>query len=235
MCARPTLSDVRTDEAAPERLSRRERKVLETREAILRAACELIESEGYEEATIERIAEAADVAPRTFFRYFPNKEAVLFAEFDAARAAMLDALRDHPRDVDVLEALASVLKRVSLEIDRRWDEFSWVREITSRHSLTLSHDRIIASQEVNAQLAEVIAERMEVDPAADPRPTAWAKSIMAAFGQAVLLGPHASPSGRTFDLFLEVLGSTIAALGRLQAAASAIADEDLAPLTTEGD
>lgn len=39
---------------------------------------------GYERTTIEQIADAADISPRTFFRYFPTKEdVVLWDEYDA--------------------------------------------------------------------------------------------------------------------------------------------------------
>lgn len=55
----------------------RERKKRRTREAVRLAAFELFEEHGYQNTTIEQIAEAADVSSRTFFRYFPNKTALL--------------------------------------------------------------------------------------------------------------------------------------------------------------
>ena len=48
----------------------RERKNARTREAITRAACELILERGFEGATIAQIAERADVAPRTVHTWF---------------------------------------------------------------------------------------------------------------------------------------------------------------------
>lgn len=199
--------------------SRRERKAIETRQAILRSARALFEQVGFEEATIERIAEDADIAPRTFFRYFPTKEALLFVELDAAREAVFKALDDRPADEDVLESLVVVLHHFASEIDRRWDEFAWVREITDAYRLDRSQERVIASQDIHLRVAEMLARRMGVDARVDPRPAAWAKAIMAAFGQAVLLGPESSPTGRTFDLFIDVLDSTVDALGRLSAIA----------------
>ncbi|MEW5812130.1 MAG: TetR family transcriptional regulator [Actinomycetota bacterium] len=58
----------------------RERKKRQTREAVRLAAFRLFEQFGYSETTVEQIAEAADVSPRTFFRYFPNKAALLIPD-----------------------------------------------------------------------------------------------------------------------------------------------------------
>lgn len=58
----------------------RERKKLRTRETVRREAFRLFERNGYAQTTVDQIAEAADVSPRTFFRYFPTKESVLFSD-----------------------------------------------------------------------------------------------------------------------------------------------------------
>jgi AcrR family transcriptional regulator len=58
----------------------RERKKIKTRDAIRRAAFRLINEQGYANTTVEQIADAADVSPRTFSRYFPAKEAVLLSD-----------------------------------------------------------------------------------------------------------------------------------------------------------
>lgn len=206
-------------------MSRRERKVAETRAAILCAAQRLISENGFEDTTIERIAEEADVAPRTFFRYFPTKEAVLFAELDSARDELLATLEQRPADEDVLESIAIVLHQFAEEIDQRWDQFSWVREVTDAYRLDRSADRVAASQVIHARAADVIAERLGVDQRTDARPGAWAKAIMGTFGQTVFLGPHASPTGRTFDLFIEMLESTAGALMEVSAVAQRIHDD----------
>jgi AcrR family transcriptional regulator len=65
MAGRPTLRD---------------RRRRQTAEEIERAAIALFERDGYAATTVERIAAAAGIAPRTFFRYFPTKEAVLFRD-----------------------------------------------------------------------------------------------------------------------------------------------------------
>lgn len=74
------------------RLSRTEQKA-RTRLAIQGAALDLFEAQGYHKTTIDQIADAAEIGRRTFFRYFPSKEAVLFGDGRvSAFDGMLDAL-----------------------------------------------------------------------------------------------------------------------------------------------
>lgn len=58
----------------------RERKRIRTRDTVRREAFRLFLARGYAQTTIDQIAEAADISPRTFFRYFPTKEQVLISD-----------------------------------------------------------------------------------------------------------------------------------------------------------
>ncbi|MFQ6101360.1 MAG: TetR/AcrR family transcriptional regulator [Anaerolineae bacterium] len=60
-----------------EKLPRRERKKRETRQRLMKAALRLFHEHGYNDTTVEQIAEVADVAKGTFFNYFKTKEAIL--------------------------------------------------------------------------------------------------------------------------------------------------------------
>lgn len=54
------------------------RKKAETKEKIFNTAVELFLQQGYDETTVEQIAEKADVAKGTFFNHFPTKDSILF-------------------------------------------------------------------------------------------------------------------------------------------------------------
>jgi AcrR family transcriptional regulator len=71
----------------------RERKKARTRAAIREHALRLFREQGYYATTIEQIADAAEVSPATFFRYFPTKEdVVLQDDIDVISLAALPAL-----------------------------------------------------------------------------------------------------------------------------------------------
>jgi AcrR family transcriptional regulator len=61
----------------------RERRRTRTRLMIQAEALRLFAEQGYTGTTVEQIADAAAISPRTFFRYFPTKEdVVLWDEYD---------------------------------------------------------------------------------------------------------------------------------------------------------
>jgi AcrR family transcriptional regulator len=78
-----------------------------SREAILDAALELFSEQGFDETTTEEVAERARVSPRTFFRYFPTKESVVFyRDFGLMRRfeSELQAQPDARSDFDAIRA-----------------------------------------------------------------------------------------------------------------------------------
>jgi AcrR family transcriptional regulator len=94
----------------------RERKKQKTKEAIQREAMRLFQEHGYEETTIEQIADAAEISPSTFFNYFPTKEdVVLYDRYDPMLASlMLARPSEEPPSLvmqHMFEALAGVLER----------------------------------------------------------------------------------------------------------------------------
>ncbi|MCB9646907.1 MAG: TetR family transcriptional regulator [Deltaproteobacteria bacterium] len=67
--------------------SLRAKNKLKKREALVEAAMALFEANGFEATTVDQIADAAEVSRRTFFRYFPCKEAVVFSDGEERLAA----------------------------------------------------------------------------------------------------------------------------------------------------
>ncbi|MGY4711013.1 TetR family transcriptional regulator [Mycolicibacterium sp. CBM1] len=84
----------------------RELKKQRTRATLVAAAIQLCIAQGYENTTVEQIAAAAEVAPRTFSRYFSSKEAVIVAVLDEVAADVATALSGQPPEITPYDALA---------------------------------------------------------------------------------------------------------------------------------
>jgi len=93
----------------------RERKKARTREALQAAAMTLFARKGFEGTTVEEIADACEVSPRTFFRYFPTKEDVLFADAAARRERLLAAIAERPLDEVAFAALRAAMQALAVD------------------------------------------------------------------------------------------------------------------------
>src|SRR5215212_4227071 len=76
---------------------------------LTKAALELFEEQGFENTSVVEIADRARVTTRTFFRYFPDKREVLFAESDRIRTALVQAILDAPDVAEPLQVVTTVL------------------------------------------------------------------------------------------------------------------------------
>ncbi|MEZ7239031.1 mycofactocin system transcriptional regulator [Rhodococcus sp. GXMU-t2271] len=80
-----------------------------SREGLSAIGIELFRTQGFDETSVDQIAEAARIARRTFFRYFPSKNAVPWGDFDAHLEQMRAHLDALPPEVPLAEALTSAM------------------------------------------------------------------------------------------------------------------------------
>jgi AcrR family transcriptional regulator len=89
-------------------MGRRERKKLETRARLHRAALKLFAQKGYHQTRISEITEAVDVSESTFFRYFESKEGVALEGLRRRAQAMVEAVCARPLHESPVEACLAV-------------------------------------------------------------------------------------------------------------------------------
>jgi AcrR family transcriptional regulator len=167
--------------------SLRERKKLATRRSLRRAALDLIAERGFAHVTVEDIAEAADVSPRTFFNYFPSKEAALFgAEPDEAAALRERVAREAPGE-PVLAALRTIVAsgveaRAAELAELGGDPADWLNRMKEfRTDPHLRAAQAAQMAKVERALVEGIAERLGTDPERDPYPGLLAAVVAGVF------------------------------------------------------
>ncbi len=159
----------------------RERKKRRTRAQIVNAALRLFAERGYQRTTVADIAAAADIAPRTFFAYFPSKEAVVFHQVDEDVTSLARTLRERREGENAMDAL----RRWIEEQFGRWDDETGadvaLRKRLCREEATLAQfDRAVMSR-----FEELLREAVAVDlgePADGLRPRLVAAAATAALG-----------------------------------------------------
>jgi mycofactocin system transcriptional regulator len=83
-----------------------------------RVALQLFAARGFDATTVEDIAEAAGISRRTFFRYYPSKNDVVWGDFDGLLAAMRSWLAGRPDGAGLLDSLVGAVVRFnSLPVD----------------------------------------------------------------------------------------------------------------------
>ncbi|EGJ74260.1 transcriptional regulator, TetR family [Streptomyces sp. LcepLS] len=185
----------RAHSPAPE--DRRRRKALRTREALARAAMELVLEEGLDSVTVEAIAERADVTRRTFSRYFSGKEeaALDFARADTERINA--ALRARPDHEPPLSAYRAAVADWLADPAHAWQDSPGYAGIfalvDSEPTMFAAFERVRV--EAQAESVRILATRLGVDPERDPRPAAVvgaAAGVLLAALRLWVRGGHAS-------------------------------------------
>jgi AcrR family transcriptional regulator len=198
----------------------RERKKQRTRDALVRAAVELFTSQGYDNTTVDAIAEAVDVSQRTFFRYFANKEEAALAVQEMTLERFVESVRERPAHEAPMEAL----RQAVLE---GWDTLNEVVESVVPVELHLRMNRVIESTpvllaahlrrsaEIEETIARVLAEREGLDVDTDPRP----RLTVAVFSAVIRVTERQWSTGEDFSLdamraltvaYLEQVGPALA-------------------------
>lgn len=156
----------------------RARKKEATRRALVDAALRLFAERGFEQTTVDDIAAAVDVAPRTFHRYFPRKEDVLFVDahrrIDLLRVALPARPSGEPLLTSLREAILFALDDLADNHDR---EALRTRVLADNPVVKAANLRYL--DEWSAVIAEHVAARDECPPD-DPWPALVARCVVGA-------------------------------------------------------
>ncbi|MEV6332037.1 TetR family transcriptional regulator [Streptomyces sp. NPDC051909] len=112
------------------------------RDSLVAAAFELFLERGYEQTTVDDIVRTAGVGRRSFFRYFPSKEDVVFPDHEQSLADMTEFLAasadsDDPL-VRVCEATRLVMRMYAENPTFSVQRYRLTREVTGLRTYELS-------------------------------------------------------------------------------------------------
>jgi AcrR family transcriptional regulator len=168
-------------------LGLRERKKVRTRAALQRHALRLFTEKGYRDTTIEQIAEAAEVSPSTFFRYFATKEDTVLGDYFDAR--VVEFFREAPARMSPVQAMKYAMQQVTKSMSPEDLELELERNQLIATVPELQRGMIEEMLRPMRLLAAALAERLGADPD-DPFCTAYAGALIG--GLVAISGPHAT-------------------------------------------
>lgn len=151
----------------------REKKMQRTREAIVAAGMDLFAQRGFDDVTVADIATRADVAPRTFHRYFPDKAELLFASDALLRDNLQHTLEASPSDAGILSYVLDVVAAACRPLEGLRAELV-VREHLLEQVTTLRGRDLVKQHSLEQMIAEHVAARLGTTVSDDVRPRWWA-------------------------------------------------------------
>ena len=182
-------------------LGLRERKKQRTREQIVEAAMRLFDERGFEHVTIADIAAAADIAPRTFFAYFPSKEDVVFHDHGAYFDVLQARIDGRAEGETTIAVLRGFLADVIAEIDKDDPAMQCRRRVITDSPALQEHDRHLMGN-FERVLADGIAGDLGVEPGS-LRARVAAAAATAALGELERYFDKANPPDDPMAVFDE--------------------------------
>ena len=165
-------------------LGLRERNKLRTRQEIADATIRLAAARGLEHVTVEQIAAAADVAPRTFFRYFDSKEDALLADHPERLELLRETLKSRPASEGPLTAVRASILDLAGDLEDHRDLMLCKVQLMENNP-TLRGRSLEMMGDLERMIAEALAERTGVDLATDFRPLVIAGAVCTAMRVAI--------------------------------------------------
>jgi TetR/AcrR family transcriptional regulator, regulator of mycofactocin system len=163
----------------------RELRAARTRDAIAAAAYALFAERGFQATTVDDIAARAEVAPRTFFRYFATKEAVMFARAPEQREQIAARLTDRPADEHPFTSLVVVISEFAEQLEGHRKELKLRQKIAAQCPDIWAYERAVFDADMAQTLSGFVAERLHTTVDADLRPQIWAAIVMSTLRIAV--------------------------------------------------
>lgn len=162
-----------------------DRKKRATRDGLRTAALQLVQARGLQSVTVEEIAAAADVSPRTFFNYFPTKEDAVVGWDPGLLAELVAQLRARPPEEPPLPALTRALLAVLAPSTLDAHQLLHRLRVIRSDAQLMAH-QVLRFGETERQLTAVLAERRGTDPQHDHYGALVVATVLAA-GRAALM------------------------------------------------
>lgn len=142
----------------PKSLQSRKRQLV--RDAIYDAAIELFAKKGFDETTVEEVAEAAGISRRSFFRYFESKDDLLALNTVNIGESLCERVKSCPAHMKPLEVVREIIM-TGVKFTESQEHTHQVIEISER-SFSARQAHLSRLMEVQDRLAAAFSAHMKI-------------------------------------------------------------------------
>lgn len=181
---------------------------------ISNVAIDLFTARGFDDVSVDDVAEAAGIARRTLFRYYPSKNALPWGDFDAHLDQLRDLLGDVGAEVPIGEALRGALLAFNTfddtETARHRQRMRVILETAALQAYSMT---MYAGW--RAVIADFVAKRLGVTPGdLQPQTVAWTMLGVALSAYEHWLADEAVPLAVALDAAFDTVADGLRALDR---------------------
>ncbi len=170
------------------------RKQLSARRRAQAMAFALLRDASFDDVTVERIADRADLSPSTVYRYFGSKEAVFL--WDERDDAVIDTFREHLGSLPPGEAMLAAVAPLLVDDEQRIDDdaLDRLRLIAATPALRFARDA------QHATLRRTLADAVVESGWHEPEASTFAGAVVGAFAGAIEAWERSGGRGNPEDL-----------------------------------
>jgi AcrR family transcriptional regulator len=159
----------------PTEMTLRERKKAEARAKVLEIAHQLFRRDSFDSTTLEAICTQADISKRTFFRYFRDKESLIFPHREARLEAFVGFLSRQEQVANPFDALREATRVFGAQYNAN------NAHLKTQQAIILSSQALLARErEIDLGWEHAIANAFSARAGNTPEDDLWAQVVAGA-------------------------------------------------------
>ena len=159
----------------PQKMTLRERKKAEARAKVLDTAHRMFHRDSFDTTTLETICKKSTISKRTFFRYFRDKESLVFPHREERLSGFVTFLKQHEQVENPFDSLRLATQVFGVQYNENKDH------LLAQQAVILASPALLArEQEIDKDWEREIANAFSARSGNTPEDDLWARVLAGA-------------------------------------------------------
>jgi len=160
---------------APAKKNLNEQKKVDTYAKVMETAQRLFQEYSFDSVTLKMICKESDISKRTFFRYFKDKQSLIFPHREERLAHFVKFLKEHQKIDNPFDALRAATVLFGARYKKNRQHF-----LTQQQTILSSQALMAREQEIDKDWEHEIAKAFSARSGTDPTNDLWARVLAGA-------------------------------------------------------